>query len=141
MRPRQTAVRRKAGYSLMEMLIVLAIMAIAILLVMPRGQAMLDGMTAHAVFFDFQRQMLDLRREAYAAQTPTTVRGADDADPADAADRVIALRSQWSYRLDRPISVSAGGVCTQAAVEVLKSGRPVMHLTASDQACHFIRQD
>jgi len=136
-----TAIARKAGYSLMEMLIVLAIMAIAIALVMPRGQAMLDGMTAHAVFFDFQREMLDLRREAYATQTPTAVRGSDDADPADAADRMIPLRSQWSYRLDRPIAISAGGVCTPSTVEVLKSGRPVMHLTTGDQACHFIRQD
>jgi len=135
------AARLKAGFSLMEMLIVLAIMAIAIALVMPRGQAMLDGMTAHAVFFDFQRQMLDLRREAYATQTPTVVRSSDDADPADAADRVIPLRSQWSYRLERPITVTAGGVCTPAAVEVLKSGRAVMHLTMGDNACHFIRQD
>jgi prepilin-type N-terminal cleavage/methylation domain-containing protein len=135
------AARLKAGYSLMEMLIVLAIMAIAIALVMPRGQAMLDGMTAHAVFFDFQRQMLDLRREAYATQTPTAVKSTDDADPADVAARVIPLRSQWSYRLERPIAITAGGACTPAAVEVLKSGRAVMHLTMGDGACHFIRQD
>ncbi|HLY80722.1 MAG TPA: hypothetical protein VKQ70_15175, partial [Caulobacteraceae bacterium] len=69
------------------------------------------------------------------------IRGSDDTDPADAADGAIPLRSQWSYRLDRPIAISAGGVCTPAAVEVLKSGRTVMHLTPSDQACHFIRQD
>lgn len=135
------AARLKAGFSLMEMLIVLAIMAIAIALVMPRGQAMLDGMTAHAVFFDFQRQMLDLRREAYATQTATAVKSTDDADPADVADRVIPLRNQWSYRLERPITVTAGGACTPAAVEVLKSGRAVMHLTMGDDACHFIRQD
>ena len=135
------AARLKAGFSLMEMLIVLAIMAIAIALVMPRGQAMLDSMTAHAVFFDFQRQMLDLRREAYATQTPATVKSSDDADPVDAAGRVIPLRSQWSYRLERPIGVSAGGVCTPAAVDVLKSGRTVMHLTMGDTACHFIRLD
>jgi prepilin-type N-terminal cleavage/methylation domain-containing protein len=141
MSARRGVARLKAGFSLMEMLIVLAIMAIAIALVMPRGQAMLDGMTAHAVFFDFQRQMLDLRREAYATETPATVKSSDDADPADAADHLIPLRSQWSYRLERPITVSAGGVCTRAAVEVLKSGRTVMRLTMSDQACHFIRLD
>ena len=86
--------RRKRGYTLLEMLIVLAVMALAIAIVVPRGEAMLDQMTAHAVFFDFQRQMLDLRREAYAAQTPVTVKSSDDTDPADAADRVIPLRSQ-----------------------------------------------
>ncbi|HEY2708125.1 MAG TPA: hypothetical protein VGI95_08725 [Caulobacteraceae bacterium] len=125
----------------MEMLIVLAIMALAVALVMPRGEAMLDGMTTHAVFFDFQRQISDLRREAYASQTPTTVRGTGDADPADAGDIVIPLRAAWSYRLERPIAISDGGVCTPSAVEVLKAGRPVMHLTMGDSACHFIRQD
>jgi hypothetical protein len=125
----------------MEMLIVLAIMALAVALVMPRGEAMLDSMTTHAVFFDFQRQVSDLRRQAYASQTAVAVRGSDDADTADAADTVIPLRAAWSYRLDRPLAISEGGVCTPAAVEVLKSGRPVMHLTTSDAACHFIRLD
>jgi prepilin-type N-terminal cleavage/methylation domain-containing protein len=131
----------KAGYTLLEMLIVLAIMALAIAIVVPRGEAALDQMTAHAVFFDFQRQVSDLRREAYASQTPTLVRDADDPDPKDAAARVLALRSGWTYRLDHPIAITAGGVCTAGAVEVLKSGHPVMHLTAADTSCHFIRLD
>jgi prepilin-type N-terminal cleavage/methylation domain-containing protein len=133
--------KAKGGYTLIEMLIVLAIMALAVAIVAPRGEAMLDQMTEHAVFFDFQRQMSDLRREAYASQTPVAVRAADDADPRDASARVLALRSGWTYRLDRPIEISAGGLCTPAAVEVLKAGQPVMHLTADDAACHFIRLD
>jgi len=131
----------KAGYTLIEMLIVLAIMALAVAIVVPRGEAMLDQMTAHAVFFDFQRQMSDLRREAYASQTPAAVRAAEDADPRDADARVLVLRSGWSYRLDRPIAITAGGLCSPAAVEVLKSAHPVMHLSAADAACHFIRLD
>jgi prepilin-type N-terminal cleavage/methylation domain-containing protein len=131
----------KAGYSLLEMLIVLAIMALAIAIVVPRGEAMLDQMTAHAVFFDFQRQVSDLRREAYASQTPTAVRATGDTDPADAAARVLPLRAGWTYRLDHPIAITAGGLCTPAMVEVLKGGQPVMHLRATDAACHFIRLD
>jgi prepilin-type N-terminal cleavage/methylation domain-containing protein len=144
MRPRLKALARlraKAGYTLLEMLIVLAIMALAVAIVLPRGEAALDQMTAHAVFFDFQRQLSDLRREAYASQTPVWVRGGDDQDPRDTAARVLLLRAGWTYRLDRPIAITAGGLCSPAAVEVLKSGHPVMHLTAADAACHFIRED
>ena len=72
-RPAHATRSPKAGYSLLEMLIVLAIMAAAVAVVLPRGQAMLDQMTTHAVFFDFQRQISDLRREAYATQNAALV--------------------------------------------------------------------
>ncbi len=131
----------KAGFSLLEMLIVLAIMAISVAVAVPRGRAVLDQMITHAVFFDFQRQVSDLRRQAYAAQTPVTIKGDLDADPRDALDRQIFLRASWTYRLTRPIVISEGGVCTPATVEVLKAGRSIMHLTMADDLCHFIRQD
>lgn len=129
----------KAGFSLLEMLIVLAIMAVAIAVVMPRGEQMLDQMTAHAVFFDFQRQVSDLRREAYASQTAVAVRGDDDRDPAHAADKLIPLRSGWTYRLDQPIAIDEGGRCSGSGVEVSKFGQPVMRLQLADRACHFTR--
>jgi len=135
----------KAGYSLLEMLIVLAIMAGAVALVMPRGEAMLDQMTTHAVFFDFQRQISDLRREAYATQSSTMV--VDSASPAPATSeagervRVLALRTAWTYRLERPIRISDGGGCSQASAQILNRGRVVMNLTTSDGTCHFTRLD
>ena len=134
--------RAGTGYTLLEMLIVLAIMALAIAIVVPRGEAMLDQMTAHAVFFDFQRQASDLRREAYASQTAVSVPGSDDARGDQAGVRRIALRAGWTYRLAQPIAISEGGACSGGGgVEVLKYGRPVMRLRMADRACHFIRLD
>jgi prepilin-type N-terminal cleavage/methylation domain-containing protein len=133
--------RRKRGYTLLEMLIVLAVMALAIAIVVPRGEAMLDQMTAHAVFFDFQRQVSDLRRGAYASQTGVVIRGSDDADPSLARARTIPLRAGWTYRLTQPIAVSEGGACAGGNVEILKYRRPVMHLAMADRACHFVRLD
>jgi len=133
--------RRKRGYTLLEMLIVLAVMALAIAIVVPRGEAMLDQMTAHAVFFDFQRQVSDLRRGAYASQTAVAIRGSDDADPSLARARAIPLRAGWTYRLTQPIAISEGGACAGGNVEILKYGRPVMHLAMADRACHFVRLD
>lgn len=133
--------RAATGYTLIEMLVVLAIMALAIAVVVPRGEAMLDQMTAHAVFFDFQRQVSDARRGAYASQTAVTLRGSGDADPSLAGAREIPLRTGWTYRLTQPIHITDGGACSAGAVELLKSGRPVMHLSMADRACHFIRLD
>jgi prepilin-type N-terminal cleavage/methylation domain-containing protein len=133
--------RAKRGYTLLEMLIVLAVMALAIAIVMPRGEAMLDQMTAHAVFFDFQRQVSDLRRQAYASQTAVTLIGSDDARPSGGPARAIPLRAGWTYRLTQPIAISEGGACSGGAVEVLKHGAPAMHLAMADRACHFIRLD
>lgn len=135
--------RRRAarGYTLIEVLVVLAIMALAVAFVAPRGEAMLDQMTAHAVFFDFQRQVSDLRRQAYASQSGVTLRGSDDADPSLARARALPLRAGWTYRLTQPIAISDGGACAGGQVELLKYSRPVMHLAMADRACHFVRLD
>ncbi len=140
-RPASSVARDKAGYSILEMLVVLAIMALAVALVMPRGTLMIDRMTAHAVFFDFQRQVLDLRRQAYAEQAPVTLY--DDADTAqrDPHGRAIALRAQWSYRLASPVRISEGGACQDDVVEILKAGRTIMRLAPGDGDCRFIRLD
>jgi len=135
------AASAKAGYTLLEMLIVLAIMAVAMTIVVPRGAVMMDRVVTHAVFFDFQRQVSDLRREAYDSQTPVTLYGSGAADPADPAARTLALRSGWSYRLQRPIRIGDGGACTASAADLLKGGQVIMRLTMGDSACHFIRQD
>jgi type II secretory pathway pseudopilin PulG len=123
------------------MLVVLAIMALAVALVMPRATLMIDRMTAHAVFFDFQRRVLDLRREAYAKQMPIMLY--DDAAAArrDPQGRALTLRAQWTYRLVRPVWISEGGACRSGDVEILKAGRAVMRLTPGQGDCRFIRLD
>ncbi len=133
--------RARAGFSILEMLVVLAIMALAVALVMPRGALMIDRMTAHAVFFDFQRRVLDLRREAYAGQEPIVLYDNAEAAARDPRGRVVPLRAQWSYRLVQPVRISEGGACRDDEVEILKSGRPIMRLAPGGGDCRFIRLD
>jgi prepilin-type N-terminal cleavage/methylation domain-containing protein len=123
-----------AGFSLLEMLIVLGVMALAVGIVMPRGALMLDRATAHSVFFDFQRQASDLRLKAYRTETPALL-----ADAGQPGAQQIVLRSGWSYRLDRPVAITDGGACSQAEARLLKGGREVMRLRTGDGRCHFIR--
>lgn len=122
------------------MLVALTLMALAALIVLPSGAAMLDRVTAHAVFFDFQRQLSDLRLKAYRTEASITVRDAVTPNP-DPTALVLPLRAGWSYTLDRPIAISEGGACGPALATVLKNGRTVMHLRMSDAACHLSRLD
>jgi prepilin-type N-terminal cleavage/methylation domain-containing protein len=134
-------VAARAGFSILEMLVVLAIMALAVALVMPRATLMIDRMTAHAVFFDFQRRVLDLRREAYANQRPISLYDDVEAAGHDPQGRALILRAQWTYRLARPVRISEGGACRADEVEILKAGRPVMRLAPGGGDCRFIRLD
>lgn len=130
----------RAGFSLLEILIVLALMALAAAVVMPSGAVMLDRVTAHAVFFDIQRQVSDLRLQAYRTETPVTIRDAVAPSP-DPKAIVLPLRAGWTYRLDHPIAISEGGTCQPALATVLRHGREVMHLRMADTACHLSRLD
>ena len=131
--------RARAGYSLMEMLIVLAIMALATAIVAPAGMALRDQIMAHTVQYEFQRAMSALRRDAYRSETATIVRGSTATRDDVPASRAVILQTGWTYRLDRPVAISAGGACSQATVDVLKDGRVAMRFKTADDACHFIR--
>lgn len=129
----------RAGFSVMEVLIVLAIMSLGAAIVLPRGSAMMDRMMTHVVFFEIQQQVSERRREAFrteqAMSIPQTNRPLDEAVPG------LRLRPGWSYRLDRPLDISAGGRCGTVEAEVFREGRPAMRLRSDDGACHFIRRD
>ena len=63
----------RGGYTLIEVLVVLAIFALSTAIIMPSTARMLDQTTSHAVFFEFQRQISDLRREANRTGEPLRV--------------------------------------------------------------------
>jgi prepilin-type N-terminal cleavage/methylation domain-containing protein len=126
----------EAGFSLLEMLVVLALLALTAMVVFPSGAVMLDRVSAHAAFFDFQRQVSELRLEAYRAETPVVV-----ADAAAPEARQLPMPIGWSYSLDHPIRISDGGACGPAAVTLSRRGRVVMHLRMADAACHLVRLD
>ncbi len=131
--------RAKAGYSLLEMLIVLAIMAIATTVVLPSGLALTGQMTAHAEQFDFQRQVLELRRQAYDQQTPLVLYSSGAVPQDDPRGRVLALRPGWTYRLSPALAIGEGGACGSATAIILHLGAPVMRLVTEDGGCAFTR--
>lgn len=155
-RPHRFCLPGREGFSLLEILVVLAIFALSAALIMPSTARMLDQATSHAVFFDFQEQVSNLRREANrtgvdirltepdAAVLRTLDDGESDAvgmDRALAAERprAILLRSPWTYTLTPNLDIAAGGVCSAATANLLNAGRVVMTLRSSGGDCRFIR--
>ena len=134
--------RQKVGYSLLEVLVALAIMGLGAAIIIPRAAGQMDGVVIHSVAFDFQRQVSDLRRRAFDTSTPLRIVASGTAvePPSDAAEPVtVALRSGWSYRLSAPLRLAAGGACADVTVDLVHEGRARAHLESRDAACHFTR--
>lgn len=127
----------RAGYSLMEVLVVLAIFALSASIIMPSTSRMLDQTAAHAVFFEFQRQVSDLRREANRTGEPLRI--VDAGMPTEEGDRLIELRRPWRYTLSPALAVAEGGVCSTASANLIHQDRVVMTLRTDDGTCRFIR--
>lgn len=122
----------------MEILIVLAIFALATAIIMPSTARMLDQATAHAVFFEFQRQVSDLRREANRTGQP--LRLIDPAAEPGPDDRVAILREPWRYTLAPPLEIAAGGACSSTTANLLTGDQVVMTLKTQDGDCRFMRR-
>ncbi len=148
---------RRGGFSLLEILVVLAIFALSTAVIMPSMSRMLDQATAHAVFFDFQKQVSDLRREANrtgigiavadpGAITPAIVSASasPSGQPDDGAvqntPRVLTLRDPWTYTMAPTLEIAEGGVCSVTTANLVNEGRVVMTLKTTEGDCRFIRQ-
>jgi prepilin-type N-terminal cleavage/methylation domain-containing protein len=134
----------RAGFSLIEILIVLAIFALSATLIMPSTSRMLDQATSHAVFFEFQEQVSNLRREAN--RTGVAVQLTEPAATSLAqpvidgeAPRTLTLRAPWRYTLAPALDIAAGGHCSAATANLINGERVVMTLRTSGGDCRFIR--
>lgn len=125
--------------TLLELMIVLALFALATAIVMPNTAKMMDQATSHAVFFEFQRDVSALRREAN--RTGMGLRLVDPQAVADDVngDRKIRLRQPWTYTIAPALDIREGGICGTAAVNLVNGDRPVMNLRSEDGKCGFIR--
>ncbi|WP_312782856.1 type II secretion system protein [Brevundimonas sp.] len=138
-RPADPAPSRPArgGYTLIEVLVVLAIFALSTAIIMPSTARMLDQTTSHAVFFEFQRQVSDLRREANRTGEP--VRIVDPSMPKTEGDRLLQLRAPWRYTLAPALDIAEGGGCSTVSANLINQDRVVMTLRADDGTCRFMR--
>ena len=125
--------------TLIEILVVLAIMAMATAVIMPSTSRMLDQATSHAVFFEFQRQVSELRRQANRTGEDLRLVDPDMRGPKGAADRTVTLRAPWRYKVAPVMEIAEGGICAPASVNLIKGDEVVMALRSQDADCQFTR--
>ena len=124
------------------MILVLSIMGLSVALVLPRISAIIDQAQAHTVFFDFQRQVLDLHRDAFHSETALALVSSGefvDEPQADPPPAEVQLRTPWTYRLSEPMTIDSGGNCATVNVDLIKDGRPVVRLEGHGADCRFSR--
>jgi prepilin-type N-terminal cleavage/methylation domain-containing protein len=139
---RAAAIRCKRGFTLLEMLLVLGLTALMAAVAIPRIAASIDQAMAHGEFLKFQQQVMDLRRQSFHQQQGLRLVSSGEFADDPEADPPLAeatLGPGWSYRLSAPIDIDAGGACTAADVDLIKDGRPRLHLQGTGGSCRFVR--
>jgi prepilin-type N-terminal cleavage/methylation domain-containing protein len=136
------AARSKGGFTLLEMLLVLGLTAMAAALIVPRVAVQIDQAAAHSEFLKFQQQVMDLRRQSFhqgqGLEIVSSGEFIDDAD-ADPPLAEVKLAEGWTYKLSQPIDIDAAGACTPADVDLIFNGRPRLHLQGQGATCRFLR--
>lgn len=130
----------RSGFSLLEILVVLAIFGIATAIIMPSTARMLDQAMSHAVFFEFQRQVSDLRREA--SRTGVAIRVTEPGQTAavsEVPDRTLTLREPWRYTMAPALDIAEGGACSPTSANLIRDDTVIMTLRSSGSDCRFIR--
>lgn len=123
----------------MEILVVLVILGLSTAVIMPSSARMLDQATSHAVFFEFQREISDLRRRANRSGVAASVVDPATPLPLPEGAHVIALRAPWRYTVAPALQIAEGGVCAPASVNLIKDDTVVMALQSDGSNCRFIR--
>ena len=132
----------RAGFTLLEILLVLGLTALMAALAIPRIAASIDQITVHGEFLKFQQQVMDLRRQSFhESQGLRIVSSGEFSDDANADPPLaeVQMSQGYSYRLTAPIDIDAAGNCTSAEVDILHNGRPRLHLVGQGASCRFLR--
>lgn len=139
---------RRDGFSLLEMLVALAVLALGAGFVTVRAGVALDQMAAHAAHLELQSQLSALRRRVVGDQVPVLLKGvrteADEDETRDPPtsgpdDVVLAGPDGWTLHLEKPLSIAATGACGAAALELRRANRKPVRLVTRDGACGLLR--
>lgn len=108
-----------AGFTLLEMLIVLVIAGLVIALAGPRILNRLDAVRGRMELKDVVAQLEQLPRRVQLAGRTVEL-------PGDALDKpwsdglpLLALPADWSLKVEPPLIIGANGLCSAAVISVL----------------------
>lgn len=130
---------RDSGFSLIEVLVALAILALAISVALPSLNSGLAAASRQAILTDVSRQLLEYRLAAFDSGTASVLSPVEPfsgPQKKGSASRVtLTLPSRWSYRVGRPIVFSADGYCSGGQVLLELDGRQQMVMDLAAGRC------
>lgn len=133
----------RAGFTLLEVLLALAVAALAASLAVPSIVRALDSNADQRAAFHFQRLVMDRRAEALREERPvmlvSTGQQADQSDEDGPIVYEMKLDDGWTYRLAQPLTVSPRGLCDPAEADLLYQNRPRVRLHGAAN-CTFTRE-
>lgn len=131
--------QRAAGFSLLELLIVLAVVGLLAALALPNLGQLYQSANLATEREHILNQIAALGREALLHRRSYVVFGADSADAADPnfQPRRLDLPPGWTLELDRPLRVRATGVClgAQATLRHAAAAEPIARLELQPPYC------
>lgn len=129
----------RAGFSLLEVLVTLAIIGLTATIVLPNIAHTLDSNADRRAAFHFERLALDLRAAAFRdEQSLTVVDSGQFQDDPDVEPRQaeIKLDDGWTYRLAGPLNISARGLCDPVDADLFYEGMARMRMHGATD-CSF----
>lgn len=135
--------RRSAGFTLLELIVVLALVGLVIVLAVPNLERLYEGITRKAEQGRILNQIAGLGRVAMLRGRAYAVYGTgENADEARVDRRVLGFEPYdleipdgWEVSLDRPLLVRANGVCLGATVTLAHRGVSAARVVLSAPYC------
>lgn len=120
----------RAGFSMLETVIALAVLSLAAALVTTRASLAVDQIAVHTAVGDFQTGLLALRARAF-----------DRDEDVVATAETLPMPQGWSFRAESALAARADGGCTGGAVELLRAERVRTRLVPAGGPCRYQRAD
>lgn len=138
--PEHVRAGAKAGFTLLEVLICIAVIGLVAVIILPNVPRTLESNADRRAAFHFERLALDLRATAFRDEQGLTVvdsgQFTDDSE-ADPRPAEIKLDTGWTYTLSAPLNISARGLCDPVNADLFFEGRLRMRLHGATD-CSFV---
>ena len=129
------------GFTLLELLVVLALMALATSLVAPRLWGTLTSVAARNTRDGIAAQLDFLGYRAFALGVPVTLSADTAGRVLPDGEPVLALPAGWRLATERPIEFSLSGFCEGGSARLISPERHIWRVDFQPPACRATLTD